>query len=92
MLLGNVYLHDNAREQALEQYNLVLELEQDHPQRIRVLNRIRGQEETTGATIAGKQDVIGIIRARAQYRLSLSFCDNSRKLLCYDALPGVAAG
>lgn len=53
LLLGDAYWLDNKREKALEQYKLVLELEQDHPQRVRLLNRIRGQEETTGATIAG---------------------------------------
>lgn len=53
LLLGDAYWLDNSRAQALEQYKLVLELEQDHPQRVRLLNRIRGQEETAGATIAG---------------------------------------
>jgi tetratricopeptide (TPR) repeat protein len=53
LLLGDAYWLDNQREKALEQYKLVLELEQDHPQRVRLLNRIRGQEETTGSTIAG---------------------------------------
>ncbi len=53
LLLGDAFWLDNNREQALEQYKLVLELEQDHPQRVRLLNRIRGQEDTTGATIAG---------------------------------------
>jgi tetratricopeptide (TPR) repeat protein len=47
LLLGDAYWLDNSREKATEQYKLVLELEQDHPQRVRLLNRIKGQEETT---------------------------------------------
>ena len=54
LTLGDAYWLDNNRDRALEQYKLVLELEPDNAQRVRLLNRIRGQEETTGATTAGQ--------------------------------------
>jgi tetratricopeptide (TPR) repeat protein len=42
--LADAYWLDNKRDKAIEQYKLVLELEPDHGQRVRLLNRIRGQE------------------------------------------------
>ena len=50
LTLGDAHWVENDRAKALEQYKLVLELEPDHAQRVRLLNRIRGQEETSGAT------------------------------------------
>jgi tetratricopeptide (TPR) repeat protein len=44
LTLGDAYWLENERSQATEQYKLVLELEPDHPDRVRLLNRIRGQE------------------------------------------------
>ncbi len=54
LMLGDAYWLENTRPKALEQYKLVLELEPDHSQRVHLLNRIRGQEETSGATPAGE--------------------------------------
>jgi tetratricopeptide (TPR) repeat protein len=44
LTLGDAYWLENERSQATAQYKLVLELEPDHPDRVRLLNRIRGQE------------------------------------------------
>jgi lipopolysaccharide biosynthesis regulator YciM len=44
MTLGDAFWLDNNRTKAIEQYKLVLELEPDHTDRVRLLNRIRGQE------------------------------------------------
>jgi tetratricopeptide (TPR) repeat protein len=44
MTLGDAFWLDNNRGKAIEQYKLVLELEPDHGDRVRLLNRIRGQE------------------------------------------------
>jgi len=49
LTLGDAYWLNNDRENAIEQYKLVLELEATHSQRVRLLNRIRGQEETATA-------------------------------------------
>jgi tetratricopeptide (TPR) repeat protein len=42
--LADAYWLDNKRDKAVEQYKLVLELEPDHAERVKLLNRIRGQE------------------------------------------------
>jgi tetratricopeptide (TPR) repeat protein len=44
LLLGDAHWLASQHEPAVQQYKLVLELEPDHPQRVRLLNRIRGQE------------------------------------------------
>jgi Tfp pilus assembly protein PilF len=44
LTLADAYWLDNRRDKAIEQYKLVLELEPDHVARVRLLNRIRGQE------------------------------------------------
>ncbi len=44
LTLGDAYWLENERADATAQYKLVLELEPDHPDRVRLLNRIRGQE------------------------------------------------
>lgn len=44
LTLGDAYWQANARERAIEQYKLVLELKPDHAQRVRLLNRIQGQD------------------------------------------------
>jgi Tfp pilus assembly protein PilF len=44
LTLADAYWLDNRHEKAIEQYKLVLELEPDHAARVRLLNRIRGQE------------------------------------------------
>jgi tetratricopeptide (TPR) repeat protein len=44
LALGDAYWLASQREPAVQQYRLVLELEPDHGQRVRLLNRIRGQE------------------------------------------------
>lgn len=49
LTLGDAYWLSAARDNAIEQYKLVLELEPDHAQRVRLLNRIRGQEDTASA-------------------------------------------
>ncbi len=49
LTLGDAYWLSNQQQQAIEQYKLVLELESTHSQRVRLLNRIRGQEETVTA-------------------------------------------
>jgi len=48
LTLGDAHWLSNNRESAIEQYKLVLELEPNHSQRVRLLNRIRGQEEAGG--------------------------------------------
>lgn len=48
LTLGDAHWLSNSRNQAIEQYKLVLELEPDHSQRVRLLNRIRGQEVAGG--------------------------------------------
>lgn len=45
LLLGDAHWLNNERAPALRQYQLVLELEPDHAERTRLLNRIRGQDE-----------------------------------------------
>ena len=42
--LADAFWLDNQRHKAIEQYKLVLELDPDHADRVRLLNRIRGQE------------------------------------------------
>jgi tetratricopeptide (TPR) repeat protein len=49
LTLGDAYWLASQREKSIEQYKLVLELEPDHAQRVRLLNRIRGQEDIAGA-------------------------------------------
>ncbi|MEQ8785819.1 MAG: tetratricopeptide repeat protein [Pirellulaceae bacterium] len=44
LLLGDAHWLASQHEPAIQQYQLVLELEPDHPQRVRLLNRIRGQQ------------------------------------------------
>lgn len=48
LTLGDAHWLSNHRDAAIQQYKLVLELEPDHSQRVRLLNRIRGQEEAGG--------------------------------------------
>lgn len=45
LTLGDAYWVSGSSETAIKQYRLVLELEPDHPDRVRLLNRIRGQED-----------------------------------------------
>jgi tetratricopeptide (TPR) repeat protein len=49
LTLGDAHWFAGEQSKAIEQYKLVLELEPDHRERIRLLNRIRGQEETATA-------------------------------------------
>jgi tetratricopeptide (TPR) repeat protein len=44
LTLADAYWLENLRDKAIEQYKLVLELDPDHADRVRLLNRIRGQE------------------------------------------------
>jgi tetratricopeptide (TPR) repeat protein len=44
LTLADAFWLDNKHDKAIEQYKLVLELEPDHAERIKLLNRIRGQE------------------------------------------------
>ena len=59
LTLGDAHWQQGDRERAIQQYKLVLELEPNHAQRVRLLNRIRGEEDSpqTPATIrqAGAQ-------------------------------------
>ena len=48
LMLGDAEWVSSRKEKAIEQYKLVLELEPDHADRVRLLNRIRGQEEVAG--------------------------------------------
>lgn len=48
LTLGDAYWSANQKDKAVEQYKFVLELEPDNTQRVRLLNRIRGQEEVAG--------------------------------------------
>lgn len=48
LMLGDAYWVSSAGEDAIKQYRLVLELEPDHADRVRLLNRIRGQEDVAG--------------------------------------------
>lgn len=48
LTLGDAHWLASQQGQAIEQYKLVLELEPDHSERVRLLNRIRGQEEPAG--------------------------------------------
>jgi tetratricopeptide (TPR) repeat protein len=43
--LGDAYWQASQRENAVKQYKLVLELSPDHSHRVRLLNRIRGEED-----------------------------------------------
>ena len=54
LTLGDAYWQASLRDKAIEQYRLVLELEANHSQRVRLLNRIRGQEDIVGAATAAK--------------------------------------
>jgi hypothetical protein len=42
--LADAFWLNNQRDKAIEQYKLVLELDPDHADRVRLLNRIRGQD------------------------------------------------
>ncbi len=44
LTLGDAYWQANDKDKAIEQYELVLELQPDHGRRVQLLNRIRGQE------------------------------------------------
>jgi Tfp pilus assembly protein PilF len=44
LTLADAYWLENQRDKAIEQYKLVLELDPDHADRVRLLNRIRGQD------------------------------------------------
>jgi len=44
LTLADAYWLNNEHDKAIEQYKLVLELDPDHADRVRLLNRIRGQE------------------------------------------------
>ena len=46
LTLGDAHWQAGHRDKAIEQYKLVLELEPNHGQRVRLLNRIRGEEDT----------------------------------------------
>ncbi|HUT59853.1 MAG TPA: tetratricopeptide repeat protein [Phycisphaerae bacterium] len=46
LTLGDAYWQAKKRPEAIEHYKLVLELEPDHPERVRLLNRIRSAAET----------------------------------------------
>lgn len=48
LTLGDAFWLSSAADKAINQYRLVLELEPDHPQRVRLLNRIRDQEDVSG--------------------------------------------
>lgn len=48
LMLGDAEWVSSRKEKAIEQYRLVLELEPDHAERVRLLNRIRGQEDVAG--------------------------------------------
>ena len=50
LTLGEAYWQDNQHKQAVEQYKLVLELEPDHADRVRLMNRIRESAPTTAAS------------------------------------------
>ncbi len=45
----------NKRDDAIEQYKLVLELEPDHPDRVRLQNRIQGLDETASLPLPNLQ-------------------------------------
>lgn len=47
LTLGDAYWVSSNSAEAIKQYRLVLELEPDHPDRVRLLNRIRGQEDAS---------------------------------------------
>ena len=47
LTLGDAHWLANQRPQAIEQYKLVLELEPDHTERVRLLNRIRARVKTS---------------------------------------------
>jgi len=51
--LGDAYWQASKRDQAIQQYKLVLELAPDHPQRVRLLNRIRGEEDIPSPSAGG---------------------------------------
>ncbi len=46
LMLGDAHWQASHRDKAVEQYKLLLEIEPDHADRVRLLNRIRGQEES----------------------------------------------
>jgi tetratricopeptide (TPR) repeat protein len=50
MTLGDAYWTTGKRKEAIQQYKFVLELEPQFSQRVRLLNRIRGQEDTAPLT------------------------------------------
>jgi tetratricopeptide (TPR) repeat protein len=59
LTLGDAYWSATDRNKAIQQYKLVLELEPEYAQRIRLLNRIRGtttSTKTTATATAGNDD------------------------------------
>ena len=53
LTLGDAWWSTGDQDKAIQQYKLVLELEPQFAQRVRLLNRIRGEGETVGAVAAG---------------------------------------
>jgi tetratricopeptide (TPR) repeat protein len=54
LTLGDAYWTANDQPKAIQQYKLVLELEPEYAQRIRLLNRIRGTSTSTKTVVAKK--------------------------------------
>lgn len=53
LMLGDAYWSGGEKPKAIQQYKLVLELEPEFPQRVRLLNRIRGQDDAALTTAKG---------------------------------------
>lgn len=53
LMLGDSYWSSGEKPKAIQQYKLVLELEPEFPQRVRLLNRIRGQDDAALTTAKG---------------------------------------
>ena len=77
LTLGDAYWTAGKRKEAIQQYKLVLELEPQFSQRVRLLNRIRGQEDTapltTAATTSSPQQVTLIVNSHSTAKLMMQF-------------------
>jgi len=78
--LGDAYWSLNDRENAIAQYRLVLELEPEFADRVRLQNRIRGDSDSTPVTaVAMRPGLLGVAAVRPENFTCLFSGDPARQ-------------